>query len=171
LDRRLETSRFDIRPASGGCWPRWLKPVSGRPSSSSKAPDATWSSTSTSAAALQQLGRGTVDAAVWVMSEAEALVLERSLRMSEPETALEQGWLLVEMQAGVWARATAGTLKSIFGKHVLPAIGDREVAHLTPDPLQRLLNHWPNGGIANRSSSTSARTSGQRLNTRSTKGP
>ena len=33
------------------------------------------------------------------MSEAEALVLERSLRMSEPETALEQGWLLQEMES------------------------------------------------------------------------
>jgi ParB family transcriptional regulator, chromosome partitioning protein len=50
-------------------------------------------------AALQQLGRDTVDAVVWAMSEAEALVLERSLRMSEPETALEQGWLLAEMES------------------------------------------------------------------------
>jgi ParB/RepB/Spo0J family partition protein len=50
-------------------------------------------------AALQQLGRDTVQAVVWAMSEAEALVLERSLRMSEPETALEQGWLLAEMES------------------------------------------------------------------------
>lgn len=50
-------------------------------------------------AALQQLGRDTVEAVVWEMSEAEALVLERSLRMSEPETALEQGWLLEEMES------------------------------------------------------------------------
>lgn len=50
-------------------------------------------------AALQQLGRDTVDAVVWAMSEAEALVLERSLRMSEPETVLEQGWLLAEMES------------------------------------------------------------------------
>ena len=49
-------------------------------------------------AALQQLGRDTVEAVVWAMSETEALVLERSLRMSEPETALEQGWLLAEME-------------------------------------------------------------------------
>jgi hypothetical protein len=32
------------------------------------------------------------------MSEAEALLLERSLRFSEHETALEQGWLLAEME-------------------------------------------------------------------------
>jgi len=50
-------------------------------------------------AALQQLGRDTVEAVVWEMSEADALVLERSLRMSEPETALEQGWLLEEMES------------------------------------------------------------------------
>lgn len=50
-------------------------------------------------AALQQLGRDTVEAVVWEMSEADALVLERSLRMSEPETALEQGWLLAEMES------------------------------------------------------------------------
>ena len=50
-------------------------------------------------AALQQLGRDTVEAVVWEMSEAEALILERSLRMSEPETALEQGWLLEEMES------------------------------------------------------------------------
>ena len=32
------------------------------------------------------------------MSEAEALLLDRSLRFSEHETALEQGWLLAEME-------------------------------------------------------------------------
>ena len=49
-------------------------------------------------AALQQLGRDTVDATVWAMSEAEALLLDRSLRFSPQETALEQGWLLAEME-------------------------------------------------------------------------
>jgi uncharacterized ParB-like nuclease family protein len=49
-------------------------------------------------AALQQLGRDTVATVVWPMSEAEALLLDRSLRMSEQETALEQGWLLQEME-------------------------------------------------------------------------
>jgi len=32
------------------------------------------------------------------MSEAEAVLLERSLRLSEQETALEQGWLLAELE-------------------------------------------------------------------------
>jgi ParB/RepB/Spo0J family partition protein len=49
-------------------------------------------------AALQQLGRDTVEATVWAMSEAEAVVLSRSLRFSPPESALEQGWLLAEME-------------------------------------------------------------------------
>jgi ParB family chromosome partitioning protein len=48
--------------------------------------------------ALQQLGRDTVEAVIWPMSEAEALLLDRSLRFSQPETALEQGWLLAEME-------------------------------------------------------------------------
>src|SRR5437016_6666670 len=49
-------------------------------------------------AALEQLGRDTVEAVVWEMSEAGALVLERSMRFSEQETPLEQGWLLAELE-------------------------------------------------------------------------
>jgi len=49
-------------------------------------------------AALQRLGKDTVEAVVWAMSEAEALLLERSLRASRQETALEQGWLLAELE-------------------------------------------------------------------------
>jgi len=43
---------------------------------------------------LKKLGADTVQATVWDMSEAEALVLDRSLRTAERETAIEQGWLL-----------------------------------------------------------------------------
>jgi ParB/RepB/Spo0J family partition protein len=52
-------------------------------------------------AALKQLRRDTVEALVLddTMSEAEALLFVHSLRInSEPETALEQGWLLAEME-------------------------------------------------------------------------
>src|SRR5215475_8971738 len=49
-------------------------------------------------AALEQLARDTVEAVVWDMSEADALVLDRSMRLSEAETALEQGWLLQELE-------------------------------------------------------------------------
>ena len=47
--------------------------------------------------ALQRLGQDTVRATVWDLDEAEALVLDRSLRTAEGETALEQGWLLTEL--------------------------------------------------------------------------
>jgi ParB family chromosome partitioning protein len=49
-------------------------------------------------AALEQLGRDTVEAVVWPMGEAEAVLLDRSLRLSEHETALEVGWLLAELE-------------------------------------------------------------------------
>jgi ParB/RepB/Spo0J family partition protein len=51
-------------------------------------------------AALQQLRRDTVEALILdTTTEAEALLLVHSLRTnSEPETALEQGWLLAEME-------------------------------------------------------------------------
>jgi ParB/RepB/Spo0J family partition protein len=49
-------------------------------------------------AALEQLGRDTVEATVWAMSEAEAVLLSRSLRFGPPESALEQGWLLAELE-------------------------------------------------------------------------
>jgi ParB/RepB/Spo0J family partition protein len=49
-------------------------------------------------AGLEQLGRDTVDAVVWPMSEAAAVLLDRSLRLSEHETALEVGWLLQELE-------------------------------------------------------------------------
>jgi len=49
-------------------------------------------------AALEQLGRDTVEAVVWPMSEAAAVLLDRSLRLAERETALEVGWLLAELE-------------------------------------------------------------------------
>ena len=49
-------------------------------------------------AALEQLRRDTVEATIWPMSEAEALLLSRSLCLSPQESALEQGWLLSEME-------------------------------------------------------------------------
>jgi ParB-like chromosome segregation protein Spo0J len=48
--------------------------------------------------ALEQLSRDTVEAVVWPMSEAAAVLLDRSLRLSEHETALEVGWLLAELE-------------------------------------------------------------------------
>jgi ParB/RepB/Spo0J family partition protein len=50
--------------------------------------------------ALSRLRRDTVRATVWDMNETEALILDRSLRTAEGETALEQGWLLSELHRG-----------------------------------------------------------------------
>jgi ParB family transcriptional regulator, chromosome partitioning protein len=47
--------------------------------------------------ALQRLGYDTVRVTIWDMTESEALILDRSLRTAEKETALEQGWLLAEL--------------------------------------------------------------------------
>jgi ParB family transcriptional regulator, chromosome partitioning protein len=49
-------------------------------------------------AALEQLGRDTAEAVIWPMSEAAAVLLDRSLRLCEHETALEVGWLLAELE-------------------------------------------------------------------------
>ncbi len=48
--------------------------------------------------ALEQLDREAVEAVVWPMSEAAAVLLDRSLRLSEHESALEVGWLLAELE-------------------------------------------------------------------------
>jgi ParB/RepB/Spo0J family partition protein len=47
--------------------------------------------------ALQRLGHDIVRVTIWDMNETEALILDRSLRTAEKETALEQGWLLSEL--------------------------------------------------------------------------
>jgi ParB family transcriptional regulator, chromosome partitioning protein len=49
-------------------------------------------------AALEQLGRDTVEAVIWPLNEVRALVLDRSLHWSERESALEEGWLLAELE-------------------------------------------------------------------------
>lgn len=51
--------------------------------------------------ALRRLGQDTVRATVWDLEETDALVLDRSLRTAEGETALEQGWLLQELHRGL----------------------------------------------------------------------
>src|ERR1700694_5736664 len=48
--------------------------------------------------ALEQLGGDMVEGVVWPMSEAAAVLLDRSLRLSEHETALQVGWLLAELE-------------------------------------------------------------------------
>src|SRR6516225_208826 len=47
--------------------------------------------------ALRRLGRDTVAAGCWSGEEAEALIATRLMQTAEPETALEQSWLLAEL--------------------------------------------------------------------------
>lgn len=47
--------------------------------------------------ALRRLGRDTVGVSCWPGEEAEALIATRLMQTAEPETALEQSWLLAEL--------------------------------------------------------------------------
>jgi ParB/RepB/Spo0J family partition protein len=51
-------------------------------------------------AALESLSRDVVDALVWPVSEAQALVVSLRFELSRRRTALEDGWLLHELIAG-----------------------------------------------------------------------
>jgi len=46
---------------------------------------------------LRKLARDTVDASCWQGEEPEALIVTRLAQITEPETALEQSWLLCEL--------------------------------------------------------------------------
>jgi hypothetical protein len=85
-------------------------------------------------AAPQQLARDTVDAVVWPMSGGDALLLDRSRRLSEQETALEQGLL-----AGLEHRFGYGTeeLARRFDRSV--GWGSRRLAwvELLPETIQQ----------------------------------
>ncbi len=48
--------------------------------------------------ALRRLGRDMVEVTCWPGEEAEALIVTRLMQTAEPETALEQSWLLVELR-------------------------------------------------------------------------
>jgi len=47
---------------------------------------------------LRRLKRDTIQATLWDLDEAEALLLERMMRASGPEGPLEQGWILRELR-------------------------------------------------------------------------
>src|SRR3989442_13553744 len=99
-------------------------------------------------AALEQLARDTVEAVVWEMSEADALVLDRSMRFSEQETALEQGWLLSELEqrfgyslqelarrfdrSTSWVSRRVGVVGKVFGRGHPKRGGGGNFAHTPP---------------------------------------
>ena len=97
-------------------------------------------------AAMEQLGRDTVEATVWAMSEAEALLPSRSLRFGPPESALEQGWLLAEMEqrfgygleelARLFDRSRGGDFRRGVHEYGLPLVihTDNGVPFASPPP-------------------------------------
>ena len=48
---------------------------------------------------LMRLSSDTVQAIIWQLSQADALMLVQLLRRSDGESPLEQGWLLLELQS------------------------------------------------------------------------
>jgi ParB family chromosome partitioning protein len=86
-------------------------------------------------AALRQLGRDTVEATVWPMGEAEALLLSRSQRMSPQESALEQGWLLSEMERRF--RYSLDELARRFDRSISWVSRRLALVELLPEAVQR----------------------------------
>ena len=86
-------------------------------------------------AALQQLGRDTVEAVVWPMSEAAAVLLDRSLRLSEHESALEVGWLLAELEQRFGYRLEE--LARRFDRSVSWVSRRLALAELLPESIQQ----------------------------------
>ena len=86
-------------------------------------------------ASLQQLGQDTVHAVVREMIEAEALVLERSLRTRQPETALEQGWLLAEMESRLGC--SIEELARRFGRSKTWVASRLALVETLPQPVQQ----------------------------------
>jgi len=86
-------------------------------------------------AALAQLGRDTVEAVVWPMSEAAAVLLDRSLRLAERETALEVGWLLQEMEQRFGY--SVGELARRFDRSVTWVSRRLALVELLPEAIQQ----------------------------------
>src|SRR6266545_8062731 len=85
--------------------------------------------------ALGQLGRDTVEAVVWPMSEAAAVLLDRTLRLSEHETALEVGWLLAEMEQRFGY--SLDELARRFDRSVSWVAGRLALVELLPEAIQQ----------------------------------
>jgi len=85
--------------------------------------------------ALEQLGRDTVEAVVWPMSEAAAVLLDRSLRLSEHETALEVGWLLAELERRF--RYSLDELARRFDRSVSWVSRRLALAEILPEAIQQ----------------------------------
>jgi ParB family transcriptional regulator, chromosome partitioning protein len=92
--------------------------------------------------ALRRLSQDTVSATVWNMNETEALILDRSLRTAEGETALEQGWLLSELHGSLGL--SMDDLARRFDRSVSWVSGRLALVHELPASVQQ---HVRNGKI------------------------
>lgn len=86
-------------------------------------------------AALERLGRDTVEAVVWPMSEAAAVLLDRSLRFCTQESALEVGWLLQELEQRFGY--SLEELARRFDRSVSWVAGRLALVELLPETIQQ----------------------------------
>jgi ParB family chromosome partitioning protein len=88
--------------------------------------------------ALKRLSQDSVRATVWEIEEPEALLMERLMRCSEPESALEQGWLLREL------RDRFGMSIAELGRRFdrTPSWVSRRLGLISelPEPIQKLVS-------------------------------
>jgi integrase len=64
----------------------------------------------------------------------------------------------VTLKTPSWSRANTKTLTSVFDRAVLPAIGDRDIASLSLEPLQAVLNHMAEMRIGKKGDQVGIRT-------------
>jgi len=93
--------------------------------------------------ALRRLHRDVVRATVWDMGEAEALLLSRSLRTGEGESALEQGWLLRALHRGFGMSQEA--LARSFGRSPSWVSRRLSLVEELPEAVQELVR---GGGVS-----------------------
>ena len=84
--------------------------------------------------ALRRLGRDTVAAGCWPGEEAEALIATRLMQTAEPETALEQSWLLAELHERFGL--SLEELARRFGHSVSWVSRRLALVHELPDSIQ-----------------------------------
>jgi AraC-like DNA-binding protein len=84
--------------------------------------------------ALRRLGRDTVAAGCWPGEEAAALIATRLMQTAEPETALEQSWLLAELHERFGL--SLEELARRFGHSVSWVSRRLALVHELPDSIQ-----------------------------------
>lgn len=89
--------------------------------------------------ALRKLGRDTVRATCWDLSEDEALLLGRLMQTAEGDSALEQGWLLQELHERF--ELTVEELARRFGRSLSWVSGRLGLVTTLPRSIQEQVRH------------------------------